>query len=157
VNEGPDPIPGDDEEPAAAGPAVATAQAPAPPKPLRGLHRRFLRAKAQPLKPLVLVGAGGVTPAVIAALDRALLDHELVKVRSRGAGDIDDCGAALADATGAHLCGTIGHTAILYRPHPEQPRIVLPQPAAQDAQRKPSTRPGSSARSRMRTRGNGPS
>jgi RNA-binding protein len=155
VHEHPDPATVEDEE--TGGDAAATPPAKPRPKPLRGLHRRFLRGLAQPMKPLVLVGAGGVTPGVITALDRALLDHELVKVRLRGAGDIEQSGAALAEGTGAHLCGTIGHTAILYRPHPEEPRIVLPQPAAQGAQRKASTRPGSSARSRMRTRGKGPS
>ena len=36
---------------------------------------------------------------------------------------------ALADAAGAHLCGVVGHTVILYRRHPERPRIALPERA----------------------------
>lgn len=107
------------------------------------------------MKPQVLVGAGGVTPGVIAALDRALLDHELVKVRMRGASEVEVTAEALAAGTGAHLCGTIGHTAIFYRPHPEEPRIQLPETAG-PVQRAPSSRPGSSERSRSRRRGKTP-
>ena len=33
---------------------------------------------------------------------------------------------SLADESGAELCGLVGHTAILYRPDPEEPRIELP-------------------------------
>jgi RNA-binding protein len=73
------------------------------------------------------VGAAGITPGVIEALDRALLDHELVKVRMRGAEDRDATAQALADAAGAALCGVIGLVAILYRPHPESPRLLLPE------------------------------
>jgi len=32
----------------------------------------------------------------------------------------------LATRTGATLCGLVGHTVILYRPHSERPVIVLP-------------------------------
>ena len=34
--------------------------------------------------------------------------------------------AELAQRSSAHLCGLVGHVAILYRPHPEKPTIVLP-------------------------------
>jgi RNA-binding protein YhbY len=33
----------------------------------------------------------------------------------------------IADKSGAALCGLVGHTVILYRPHPEDPRIELPK------------------------------
>jgi len=33
--------------------------------------------------------------------------------------------AALATGTGAALCGLVGHVVILYRPHPEKPKISL--------------------------------
>ena len=32
----------------------------------------------------------------------------------------------LAEASGAALCGIVGHTVVLYRPDPEKPRIELP-------------------------------
>ena len=48
---------------------------------LAGSDRRHLRRLAHELEPVVHVGAAGVTESVIAALDRALRDHELVKLR----------------------------------------------------------------------------
>ena len=35
--------------------------------------------------------------------------------------------AELAELAGAQLCGLVGHTVILYRRHPETPRIRLPE------------------------------
>ena len=93
--------------------------------PLSGPHRRQLRALAHPLKPVVLVGQGGLSAGVVQAVDSALLDHELIKVQMRQPADKQATAQALADATGAALCGLVGHVVILYRPHPEQPRITL--------------------------------
>ena len=60
-------------------------------------------------------------------MDRALLDHELIKVRMREPPDKKAMAAELAARTDACLCGLVGHTAILSRPHPERPRIALPR------------------------------
>lgn len=97
---------------------------------LSGRDRRHLRALAHSLRPVVHVGEAGLTPEVVAALDRALLDHELVKVRLHEPEDKRTLARALAEAAQAHLAGLVGHTAILYRPHPEAPRIVLPDAGA---------------------------
>ena len=51
--------------------------------PLNEPQRKFLRRLGHDHNPIVLVGQGGVSPNVIAELDRALRDHELVKVRAR--------------------------------------------------------------------------
>ncbi len=91
-------------------------------------QRRHLRGLAHPLKPVILVGNAGVTDAVVAETTRALNDHELIKVRLPG-GDRDARGAALADLaqrTGSSLVTRIGHVAVLYRPRPELPRVLLP-------------------------------
>src|SRR6185436_1561977 len=48
---------------------------------LTGADRRHLRSLAHGLDAVVQIGAAGVTPGAIAALDRALSDNELVKVR----------------------------------------------------------------------------
>ena len=93
---------------------------------LTGQQRKFLRARAHPLKPLVHVGEGGISEAVIAATDAVLADHELVKVRLRQPDDKKAAARQLADATRAELCGLVGHTVILYRPRAEDPVIVLP-------------------------------
>ena len=88
-------------------------------------HRRKLRALAHPLKAVVLIGQGGLSDSVVQAVDRALLDHELIKVQMRQPDDKRVMAQTLADTTGAALCGLVGHVVILYRPHPETPRIVL--------------------------------
>lgn len=93
---------------------------------LRGRQRRYLRSLAHARKPVVQVGGAGVSDAVARALSAALLDHELVKVRLREPDDKRALARCLAEASDAHLVGLVGHTAILYRRHPERPRIVLP-------------------------------
>ena len=94
--------------------------------PLQGFQRRFLRGLANPRKALVHVGEGGVNAGVLGAIERALLDHELVKVRLREPEDKKAAARELAKRSGAELCGLVGHTVILYRPHPDQPQIELP-------------------------------
>ena len=98
---------------------------PSPPQ-LSGLQRRFLRARANPLRALVQAGDAGVSPGVLQAIDAALEDHELVKVRLRQPEDKKAQAEAIAKATSSALCGLVGHTVILYRPHPDAPRIELP-------------------------------
>ena len=99
---------------------------PAPPE-LEGFQRKHLRALAHRRKPVVEVGEAGISPAVRSALDRALLDHELVKVRLRQPEDKKAAAQTLAEGSGAALCGVVGHTVILYRPHPQSPEIELPR------------------------------
>ena len=93
---------------------------------LTGAQRRHLRGLAHPLKPIVFVGEGGLSEAVVKALDEALDQHELVKVRLRQPPDKKAAAAELADRSESALCGVVGHTVVLYRPHPEEPKIELP-------------------------------
>jgi len=93
---------------------------------LLGFQRKYLRGLAHNLVPVVLIGRGGVSEAVIAAVDKALADHELIKVKMMEPEDKRAMAATLAERTDADLTGLIGHTVILYRPHPERPKIKLP-------------------------------
>jgi RNA-binding protein len=80
------------------------------------------------LKPVILLGAAGLTDAVAQETARALQDHELIKVKAPG-GDRDARDALfvqLASRTGSALVHRIGHVAVLYRPRPELPRILIP-------------------------------
>ena len=83
--------------------------------------RRALRARAHDLSPVVLVGAAGVTDAVINEIDRALTAHELVKVRLTGL-DRDDQ-AIESERICARLAAAnvqrIGHVLVIWRPRPE--------------------------------------
>jgi RNA-binding protein len=93
---------------------------------LTSRQRRRLRALAHPLDPVVIVGQDGLSEGLLQEVDRALLAHELIKVRMRKRPEEKDAMATeLADATGAALCGLVGHVAILYRPHPEKPTLEI--------------------------------
>jgi RNA-binding protein len=94
---------------------------------------RFLRGKAHPLKPLILVGNAGLTDGVCTETARALNDHELVKVRVRGVERAarDALVAELAQRTASAVVQRIGHVATLYRPATPLPRLVLPDAPAQ--------------------------
>jgi RNA-binding protein len=83
-------------------------------------ERASLKARAHPLEPVVHVGHGGVTDAVIAEVERALTAHELIKVRA-GAADRDQRDAILADIsarTDAAIVQTVGKVMVLWRPRP---------------------------------------
>lgn len=92
---------------------------------LSGRQRRHLRGLAHPLRPVVHVGEDGISAGVVAAVGQALLDHELVKVRLHEPEGKKVLAQRLAESSRAALCGLVGHTVILYRPHPESPRIQL--------------------------------
>jgi len=94
---------------------------------LAGFQRKALRGLANPLRAIVHVGEAGVSDAVLKALDDALLAHELVKVRLLAPEDKKKTAREIAEKSGAALCGLVGHTVILYRPHPESPQIELPE------------------------------
>ncbi len=89
---------------------------------LKAASKRRLRARAHGLKPVVMVGASGITPAVAAAADLALDDHALIKIRvnaqdreQRRAFIDEICHKCRAD-----LVQTVGHIAVLFR-EPEDP------------------------------------
>jgi RNA-binding protein len=91
-------------------------------------QRKYLRGLGHALNPVLLVGQHGMTPAVIAEAVRALHDHELIKVKFRGADrDARDAGLAeLATATQSVLVQKIGHTALYYKRRNDRPGIVIP-------------------------------
>lgn len=101
---------------------------------LTGKQRRHLRALAHPLKPLVQVGKGGIDDGLIAAVDQALADHELIKVKvGENAGmDRHEVAEQLAGKTNSQVAQVLGNTVLLYRPDPEDPTIELPAAAKGD-------------------------
>jgi RNA-binding protein len=90
--------------------------------------RKYLRRLGHDRQPVVLIGNAGLGPNLIAEMDRALVDHELVKVRARvGDRDLrDQILAELATATRSEIVQRIGHVALYYRSNPEKPKILLP-------------------------------
>ena len=95
---------------------------------LTGKQRRHLRALGHDLDPVVQLGKLGLTDAVTAAVDAALEQHELVKVRlgTECPDDRHDVAERLAPALRAEAAQVLGRTILLYRRHPEEPKIKLP-------------------------------
>jgi RNA-binding protein len=91
-------------------------------------QRKYLRGLGHALNPVLMVGSAGMSPAVIAEAKRALHDHELIKVKFRGAErEARDAGLAeLATATDSVLVHRIGHTALYYKRRIDKPGIVIP-------------------------------
>jgi RNA-binding protein len=95
---------------------------------LDGKQRRYLRGLGHHRKPVVQIGADGATIGVTEALDHALTQHELVKVRvlAKSADDLVELAAGLATSTSSAHAQTLGRTLLFYRAHPKKPRITLP-------------------------------
>lgn len=92
---------------------------------LNQFQKRHLRQLAHDLRPVVQTGGRGLTEAVLAEMDRALQDHELIKVRlvADDRQQRREMIETACERTGAELVQRIGHVAVLYRPNPEQPRV----------------------------------
>ncbi|MCA9606841.1 MAG: ribosome assembly RNA-binding protein YhbY [Myxococcales bacterium] len=97
--------------------------------PLRGAQKRYLRGLAHHLEPIVQIGKAGITDALVAATDRALTDHELIKVKLPQVekAERQELAATLEQRSGAELAGLTGRVALLYRRHPNEPTIRLPK------------------------------
>ena len=84
-------------------------------------ERKKFRRIAHHLHPVIIVGDGGVSDAVIAETNRALDDHELIKVKVNAI-DREDRTAmidALVAACQAEAVQKIGKVVVLYRQNPE--------------------------------------
>ena len=92
-------------------------------------QKKYLRGLGHKLKPLVMVGDGGLTDGVRQEFDSTLAHHELIKVRVR-TGDRkarDSIIAELCQQSDAALVSRIGNVALVYRRNDDKPRIRLPK------------------------------
>lgn len=84
---------------------------------LSSAQRREYRAIAHNLKPIIIIGDKGLSEGLMQELDRALDDHELIKVKvasndREARGEVVD---ELCRQSGAELVQTIGKIAIVMR------------------------------------------
>jgi RNA-binding protein len=95
---------------------------------LSGKQRRHLRGLGHHLDAVVQVGKDGLDEGVVGALDAALEQHELIKVRLLDSVGADRHGVseALAEASTSELVQVLGRTLLLYRARKKDPKIVLP-------------------------------
>lgn len=86
--------------------------------PLSIAEKKRFRRIGHELSPVVLTGGSGITEGVLAETDRALEDHELIKVRVNGE-DREERSAAIqmiAAETKSQIVQIIGKMVLLYRP-----------------------------------------
>lgn len=100
---------------------------------LTGKQRHHLRSLAHALHPIVQVGKAGLDDGLVAAVDQALSDHELVKVRvgENAGAPRDEVAGELAGKTRSEVAQIIGNIVLLYRCNEERraagkPSIQLP-------------------------------
>lgn len=99
-------------------------------KTLTGAQRTYLRGLAHGLRPVVMVGKGGVTPELIKAMDDSLSIHELIKVKFLDfKEEKKTLSQEMAEATSSEAVGLIGNIAMFYRRQPddEKRKINLPE------------------------------
>ena len=79
--------------------------------------KQALKAQAHHLKPVIIMGSKGLTPALVAETNVAIDAHELIKVKINGAEKEDRVKMAneLCLQLPADLVQLIGNTAIIYR------------------------------------------
>ncbi len=83
---------------------------------------KTLRGRAHDLQPVVRIGQGGLTENVLLEIERALGDHELIKISVKLADKAarDAALDTICKESGADRVDRIGNIAVLYRPRPEQ-------------------------------------
>ena len=80
-------------------------------------QRREFRAIAHNLKPVIIVGDKGLSEGLQEELERALNDHELIKIKvaSQEREARQAAIEALCESSGAELVQTIGKVAVILR------------------------------------------
>lgn len=84
--------------------------------------KKTLKTKAHSLKPVVMLGAKGLTEAVISEIDLALNVHELIKIKLAGIerAERKEIIDQIMEQTDAELIQTIGAVAVIYKENPDK-------------------------------------
>lgn len=84
--------------------------------PLTEEQKKRLRGLGHKLKPVIIVGAGGLSEALLEEFDRSLAHHELMKVKL-SVGDREERDrmiAVLCERSHAELVQRVGNIALLF-------------------------------------------
>ena len=95
---------------------------------LSGKQKRFLRGMGHNLKPVITVGKGELSEALVHETGEALETHELIKVKILESCMMDrhEVAEGLAGACQADVAQVLGRTFLLYRKGKE-PKLELPK------------------------------
>lgn len=78
---------------------------------------KMLKQAAHHLKPIILIGSKGLSEAVHKEIDRALFDHELIKIKVSAA-EREDRDAMIDEIVARHQAKAVqrvGHTVTVYK------------------------------------------
>ena len=83
--------------------------------------KKSLRGVAHHLAPIIAVSERGISDGIVEETERALSDHELIKVKvfSADRSSRGEVASALAEATSSIVLQQIGKVAVLYRHNPK--------------------------------------
>ncbi|MBM7597898.1 RNA-binding protein [Virgibacillus halotolerans] len=95
---------------------------------LTGKQKRFLRAKANPLKPIFQVGKSGVTENMVEQIDEALEKRELIKISilQNCVEDKHTVADEISQGADAIVVQIIGNNIVLYKESEENKQLQLP-------------------------------
>jgi RNA-binding protein len=84
-------------------------------------QKKELRTRSHHLKPVIITGNAGITPAVLKEISLALDHHELIKVRVNAANreQRTQMTQMICSELDASLVQAIGHIVTIYRPVPK--------------------------------------
>ena len=96
---------------------------------LTSKQRAYLRGLANGLDPILHLGKGGHSDAIIRQADDALTARELLKGKALETAPISaiETAQAIAEAVGAEVVQVVGRTFVLYRRNEKEPQIQLPK------------------------------
>lgn len=91
-------------------------------------QKQYLKGLAHPLKPVIQLGANGLTEGVVAEIENALAHHELIKVKVPS-DDREEKALimnAIVGETQSVKVQSIGHVLVIFKPS-EEAKITLPK------------------------------
>ena len=96
---------------------------------LTSKQRAYLRGLANGQDPILHMGKGGLSDAMIRQADDALTARELLKGKALETAPISarETAQAIAEAVGAEVVQVVGRTFVLYRRNEKEPQIQLPK------------------------------
>ncbi|HHV50254.1 MAG TPA: ribosome assembly RNA-binding protein YhbY [Clostridiales bacterium] len=96
---------------------------------LTSKQRAFLRSMANSIEPILHVGKGDISPAMLKQADDALTAREIIKGKVLENSPLTSRQAAeeIASNVNAEVVQVIGRPFVLYRENKKEPKITLPK------------------------------
>ncbi len=96
---------------------------------LTGKQKRFLRSKANTMRPIFQVGKSGVNDNMVEQINEALEKRELIKISilQNCLEDKDTIANEIAEGTNGEIAQIIGNNIVIYKESIDHKAIILPQ------------------------------